>query len=245
MRTLKRAIPGFVFVIVVSALSFILWANDAAQPTEAALQSLNSDVQVTVTQRADSIIFEPAARQASTGFVFYPGGRVDVRAYAPALRRIAAQGYWVVALNVKLNLALFDVEAADRVIAEYPQIEYWAVGGHSFGGVAAFSFAAKHPGRVNGLILWASYPANDLLKQSSLRVLSIYGTLDMTGADTFAEKNALLPPGAQIVVIEGGNHAQFGDYGPQPGDPAATISHADQQEQVVQAVVQFLASLSQ
>jgi hypothetical protein len=47
----------------------------------------------------------------------------------------------------------------------------------------------------------------------------------------------------QYVIIEGGNHAQFGDYGPQPGDNQATISRADQQAQTVEAVVKFLEFL--
>jgi hypothetical protein len=45
--------------------------------------------------------------------------------------------------------------------------------------------------------------------------------------------------------MQGGNHAQFGDYGFQPGDNQAKISRADQQQQVVDATVKFLESLSQ
>ena len=37
-----------------------------------------------------------------------------------------------------------------------------------------------------------------------------------------------LPAGAVIQVIPGGNHAQFGSYGPQKGDGTALISPAEQ-----------------
>ena len=44
-----------------------------------------------------------------------------------------------------------------------------------------------------------------------------------------------------IVEIEGGNHAQFGNYGPQKGDPPAAISAQEQQAQTVAAIEAFLS----
>lgn len=44
-----------------------------------------------------------------------------------------------------------------------------------------------------------------------------------------------------IVEIEGGNHAQFGNYGPQKGDLPATISTQEQQRQTAEAIEAFLA----
>jgi len=38
------------------------------------------------------------------------------------------------------------------------------------------------------------------------------------------------------MTIEGGNHAQFGSYGPQPGDNEATISAQEQLDQTVEAI---------
>jgi hypothetical protein len=75
-------------------------------------------------------------------------------------------------------------------------------------------------------------------------VLSLYGTRDMAGVQKFEESRAMLPEGTQYVVIEGGNHAQFGDYGEQPGDNPALISRAEQQAQVVEAVIAFLESIA-
>ena len=158
------------------------------------------------------------------------------------LRAIAEQGYLVVLLPVRLNLAFFDINAAEPVFEKYPEITHWAVGGHSLGGVASALFAKDHP-QVEGLVFWASYPADDSLKNSSLKMISIYGTEDMAGMGKFDETKPLLTADAQYVVIDGGNHAQFGDYGPQPGDNAATISRADQQAQVTQTTSDFLKEL--
>ena len=47
-----------------------------------------------------------------------------------------------------------------------------------------------------------------------------------------------------VVEIEGGNHAQFGNYGPQKGDLPATISAEEQQAQAVEAISDFIARRS-
>jgi pimeloyl-ACP methyl ester carboxylesterase len=97
------------------------------------------------------------------------------------------------------------------------------------------------PEAVAGLVLWASYPPeNNPLNDRDLPVLSIYGTKDM-GLEGIEANRGLLPPDTQWVVMEGGNHAQFGWYGPQPGDGEATISREAQQARIVEATVAFLA----
>ena len=241
MRLLKRILLVLLAVILLAAFGFIAWVETPLGPAPEALDALHSDLQVTVTI-GDFITFIPADQQpALVGFIFYPGGRVDARSYAVPLREIAAQGFLVVLAPVRLNLAFFDINAAGSAIAAHPEIQTWVIGGHSLGGVAAALFTKDNPD-ISGLVFWASYPADDSLKNSNFRVLSIYGTNDKAGVQTFKEKDALMPANVQYVVIEGGNHSQFGDYGLQPGDKEATISRAEQQSQVVDAVVQFLAS---
>ena len=167
--------------------------------------------------------------RTSTGFLFYPGGRVDYRAYAPVLRKIAEQGYFVAVVKVKLNLAFFDVKAADQVIAKYPQVERWAIGGHSLGGVAAAIYAKDHLDTIRAIVFWASYPADDALKNSNILVLSIHGSHDgLATGDKINASKTLFPEQTQYVSIEGGNHGQFGSYGIQAGGNAATISPEEQ-----------------
>lgn len=241
MKFSKPLLLGF-FIVALAVLGFVVWANSVLGPAPQAIGALRPDAQVTVTLDK-FVVFQPAHKKATTAFVFYPGGRVDFRSYAEPLHKIAAGGYLVILLPVRFNLALFDVNAANAAVAAFPGIRHWAVGGHSLGGVAAAMYASRHP--VDGLVLWASYPADDALKNSKLKVLTIYGTQDITSSDVFESKRALLPADAKYVVIQGGNHAQFGDYGPQPGDHAAMISRADQQKQVVDATLQFLKELGQ
>ena len=129
-----------------------------------------------------------------------------------------------------------DINAADKPIADFPNIQRWAVGGHSLGGVAAALYVRD---RIDGIVFWASYPADDALKNTNMKTLSIYGTRDMGGMDAFDKSQGKLPADTEFVVIDGGNHGQFGDYGFQPGDNEAAISRAEQQSQTVDATVRF------
>ena len=241
MKIIKRIALGLVLVVALIVIGFVAWAETPLGPSPEAITALQSDANVTVTTD-NFITFQPVNLKPSTGFIFYPGGRVDYRSYAAPLRAIAEQGYLVVLVPVRLNLAFFDINAAEPVFEKYPEITHWAVGGHSLGGVASALFAKDHA-QVEGLVFWASYPADDSLKNSSLKMISIYGTEDMAGMGKFDETKSFLTADAQYVVIDGGNHAQFGDYGPQPGDNAALISRADQQAQVTQATSDFLKEL--
>jgi predicted alpha/beta-hydrolase family hydrolase len=241
MRKFLRFLFWTSILLAVLVGGFILWGETPAKPMPEALTALQSDAQVTVTT-GKWLVFTPAASQPETGFIIYPGGRVDYRAYAPAAHQIAAQGYLVVIVHMPLNLAVTNAAAAADVIAAYPSIKHWAVGGHSLGGSMAANFAHSHPGVAQGLVLWASYPAgSDNLSMSGLKVLSISGTLDgLSTPEKIAASVPLLPADTIWVPIEGGDHAQFGWYGQQSGDNPATISREDQQAQIVQATVEFL-----
>jgi len=67
-----------------------------------ALEALDSDEIVTV-QNEPWLVFQPAQETPTTGSDFYPGGRVDPRAYAPAAYKIAENGYLVVIVPMPLN----------------------------------------------------------------------------------------------------------------------------------------------
>ena len=244
MRTRKILIGVLIGVMVLTALGvggFLLWASDSHAPMPEALASLESDQDVQV-ELEPWITFTPAGEQPNQGFIFYPGGLVEPEAYAPSARAIAQAGYLVVITPMPLNLAVLNPGAASDVIAAHPEIANWGIGGHSLGGSMAASFASQNPDTINGLALWASYPADSSdLSAQPIAVTSIYGTLDgVATPDQVLAAKPLLPVDTAWVPIEGGNHAQFGWYGPQQGDHPATISRAEQQRQVVRATVNLL-----
>jgi pimeloyl-ACP methyl ester carboxylesterase len=129
------------------------------------------------------------------------------------------------------------------VQAQFPEVEDWVLAGHSLGGVAAAEYVAQHPDGVRALVLLASYPASDLSGYAG-RTLSLAGTEDQVLDRAAYEKGlAKLPADAQELVIAGGNHAYYGNYGEQAGDGMATISRAEQQRQTVEALVMLAESL--
>jgi len=234
----------FLTAAVIGAARVYFWMQGTLQPSEAALAALRSDNLVRVTQQQGLITFESLTGTPTTGFILYPGARVDYRSYAPTLRQIAEEGYLVFIPSMPFNIAFLNANAAGRIIAEHPEIKHWAVGGHSLGGVVAADFAVKHP-EVDGVIFWASYPGNDSLRTANIKVLSISASLDGLATREKIESSRLqLPTDALFVVIEGGNHAQFGSYGPQFGDNPAAILPGEQSSQVAGITSEFLLSIS-
>lgn len=226
--------------------AFLVWAWTPLGPMPEALAAMESSQQVTV-DGSRWLAFQPTDAAPQAGLIFYPGGRVDHRAYAPLARAIAADGYLVVIVPMPLNLAVTGLNRADDVIAAYPDVARWAIGGHSLGGAMASRYVYNHPGAMDGLLLWASYPAaSDDLSARPLAVTSIYGTLDgvATGAEIDASR-PLLPSHTVWAPIDGGNHAQFGWYGEQGGDNPATISRQAQAEQIVAYSLALLDGLEQ
>jgi pimeloyl-ACP methyl ester carboxylesterase len=191
------------------------------------------------------LIFQPAEGKVTTGLIFYPGGRVDYRAYAPMAHALASQGYLVVIPRMPLNLAVFGFDKAEEVIQTFPEVKKWVIGGHSLGGSMAAHYLFQHPDEFSGLIFLASYPASsDDLTGYAGRVLSLSGALDgLATPEKIAASHSLLPDSTKFVEIPGGNHAYFGWYGDQSGDNPAGISRESQQTIVVENILELLSTI--
>jgi pimeloyl-ACP methyl ester carboxylesterase len=242
---IKKILLGILVVVLLLMAGFVVWGSTPLGPMPEATAALQSDSQVQV-ETGKWTVFRPVGQTPDTALIYYPGGRVDYRSYAPYARKIAEAGYLVVLTPMPLSLAVMSPGRAADVIQAFPEIKTWAIGGHSLGGAMAANYAYQHPDQIKGLVLLASYPAgSDNLAPSGVKVISIYGTRDglATGGKIDASK-ALLPADTQFVAIDGGNHGQFGWYGPQSGDNSATISREQQQDEVVSAVVAFLQGLT-
>lgn len=243
-RKLLFLIPVVLILIIFSGFS--IWAYTPLGPMPEARAALISDDQVQIQPQDDWWIFTPVGDQVSRGLIIYPGGRVDWRSYAPLARAIAQRGNLVALVPMPFNLAVFSPQKGLEIIQANPQIAYWAIGGHSLGGAMAANFVFQNSGLVQGLVLWASYPAeNNSLSNVPVKVISIYGSEDgLATVDVVEASRALLPPDTHWVQIAGGNHAQFGWYGDQPGDGEALISREDQQLIVVEETARFLEQIS-
>ena len=229
MKTLKRSVTLLITLILLSAAGFWAWATFGAQKAEVLAQAaLVSDGAVTVTVE-DGFAMQPAS-PSSTGFIFYSGGLVTPEAYAAHLRPIAEAGHPVFAPKMPLNLAVFNLNAAEEIIAAHPEITDWVIGGHSLGGAMAAQYALAHDDEIDGLVLWASFPADGAdLSGHQIKAVSVFGSNDgLALPSEIRESAARLPSDTNFAEIEGGNHAQFGDYGTQSGDSPAEILLTEQ-----------------
>ena len=249
-RKILLSLLGILLVLIVLGIGVFVWyVSDYARPMPEALAVLKSDELVSFQEKNGWLVFQPVnqgdafGRPLNTGLILYPGGKVDYRAYAPLAREIASHGYLVVVPSVPFNLAFFDANVAARIIPAFPEIQQWAIAGHSLGGVAASQYIAAHPEQIQGVAFYASYPSSDLRNYTG-RVLSVFGTADRVINPLRVEASkANLPPPTQFIPIQGGNHAQFGYYGEQGGDGIATISREEQHQQTVEATIKLLAAL--
>lgn len=214
-----------------------------SRPSERALKSLASDKRLIVDETHHWIAFTPN-KCTSTGLLFYPGAYVDPKSYATLARQIAEKGYKVVILKMPFNFPMLAPGKGQIVLETFPEILTWGVSGHSLGGVSASSFAYKHPDKIKALFCYASFPATNLSK-STIKTKVILGSEDsLVDRWSFFNFKKLLPEEAEIVVIDGGNHANFGDYGYQLGDSPATISRQAQQKRVVNETIQGLKDIN-
>lgn len=224
----RRILLVLLALLVLGAAGFGFYVGDYYRAEPAALAILDEPG---LSIDGDTTILSPASA-SDTGILFYPGAKVEAEAYLPLLDQLRDQGFTCFLIHMPANMAIFDADAALDVIAAHPEISHWYLAGHSMGGAMASSCAADNPDAFDGLILLGAYLYGDYPPADTL---TIYGSLN----ESVAEK---IDYTDNVLVIDGANHAQFGNYDPQKGDPAAAISASDQQAQSVQAITDFIHS---
>ena len=225
--------------VVILYFSLCYQAGDAAQA------ALKGSGDVVVTETEDVYIFDGEGGDAA--LIFYPGARVDAAAYSPLMKRIAEEGTDCYLCRMPGNFAFFGKDMADHIREQYGvqneddnsnSYKMWYIGGHSLGGVVAEMLAEE--GSWDGLILLAAYPTGAVDEP----LLTIYGSEDgVLNMEKYADAktNGFWPDDTTEIVIEGGNHAGFGDYGDQKGDREAAITQKEQQEITTEAISKFIA----
>ena len=190
------------------------------------------------------IEIRPADSQvkSDTGIIFYPGGLVEYKDYIPLLTLFAQKGITCVIVKMPLDFAIFDIGAAGKITGQFPQVKSWYIGGHSLGGAMAASYTARHQEDFEGLILLAAYSTHDL-SDSGLKVLSIYGSkdgvLNMKRYQKYKKNLPSVGKGLTEIIIDGGNHGQFANYGAQKGDYMPEISRDEQQKITAEEIINW------
>lgn len=241
----------FIGSVIVTSCSYL------PQESLSALQLQNTLVETT-----SEIILKPKNGLFNKAIIFYPGGLVDPHVYLSWQDKLVSNFSNLAIITVKMpsNLAVLGANKGLDFLSAFPTVETWIVAGHSLGGTMGASLVASNPNRFKGLIFIASYPADNKLLNWQGAVLSIHASNDglSTPSDIELHKSELPSPVVLSSPIElissvqnkthyfnilGGNHAQFGNYGVQKKDGAATITKEQQQFQLVEAITNWLKVL--
>ncbi|MBQ4091045.1 MAG: alpha/beta hydrolase [Clostridia bacterium] len=221
------ALSAIVLVIAIFFGALAIYAADYYRADMQAISAMSEGREVKRTE-LDGGHIAYGDGDEPVGFIFYPGGKVEHTAYEPLMKLLASKGIFCVLVKMPFNLAVLDINAADRISEQYSDINSWYIGGHSLGGSMAAACAQAKPQNYRGLILLGSYSTSDLA-ETDLAVLCLHGTEDeVMNDEKHDECKNNLPSGTICSDIEGGCHAYFGVYGEQSGDGEPTISPEQQ-----------------
>ena len=225
-------------VIAAVTIACVIYLSDYYHADEDRIAAFAPMNEVSVTELDNgSIVFD--VKDAKNGFIFYPGGKVENDAYKPLMASLASRGILCILVDMPFNLAVFDVNAADGITEDYPNVENWYIGGHSLGGAMAASYVSEHTDSFDGLVLLGAYSTADL-SGTDLDVLSVYGSEDkIMNSQKYEEYRSNLPKSFTETVIEGGCHAYYGMYGAQDGDGVPSITCEEQIELTCEAIVKL------
>lgn len=238
----SRKMAAFICAILILALLLgsAIYVSDYYPAGETALAAMAGTDTVTVQQREGMVVFSP--KETDTGFVFYPGGKVEAAAYAPLMLALAEQNVLCILVEMPFRLAVLDIHAAADIPEQFPEIRSWYIGGHSLGGSMAASFVSGHTESYEGLVLLAAYSTADLTG-SGLKILSLYGSEDgILNPEKYEKYRSNLPETTVETLLEGGNHGGFGDYGHQNGDGQPAISPEEQIRITANLLADFFSS---
>ena len=228
-KLLKRVLVLIALIVSIFAIWSYFYINDYYRASEYVDDIIKASKLKVETIDNLTIISNDEAKE-KIGIIFYPGGKVESKAYMPLLLKISELGYTCVLVDMPGKLAIFNIDGAEDVFDLDLNIDKWYLMGHSLGGAMASSYSEKNYDKFEGLILLGAYPVNE----APLESLVIFGShdimLDLEKANS-ADK---------VFEIIGGNHAYFGDYGEQEGDGSSEISREDQQEQAVNKIHEFI-----
>ena len=244
LKTVRKiwATVGSILLVV-----FFLWMTIGYRPSAEAWAALEPDARVVVTAEDDYWSFLPAA-ESDRQLVFFPGALVDPRAYAPLMREVAEAGYPAFLISVPWRGAFGSadrpqVRGRARNLMASAGIDTWVVAGHSRGAKVASMLARDGaPGLAGLVVIGSTHPRDFSLAAIGIPVIKIYGSKDGVAPPDAVRANAhLLPESTKWVLIEGGNHGQFGYYGLQPLDHFADITRQAQQALTVAALQEALS----
>ena len=150
-KRFKIALITIISLVIILTCTFFIYVSDYYRADDVAIETMQSEE--TLRVQDNLMILSPAA-PSDTALIFYPGAKVEYIAYLPILKKITqSSGITCILVKMPFNMAIFDVNAAAKIIDQFPDIKNWYIGGHSMGGAMASDYASNHQDQIKGLIL--------------------------------------------------------------------------------------------
>jgi len=234
MKIIKWFNIGVLSVVVLLFVALVIYSRNpytALDEMSLAIAELDTSM-VERTEDRDEIRF--TVDNPLKNIVFIPGGLVTPDSYEYLAISLAKEGYNVTIFKAPFYLAILAPNYAKRFLDD--SLDNVIIG-HSLGGVVGSMIASKQE-EVTQIVMLGSYPIKDVSEKESLIITAEFDL----GMDPDAFDNSLQYVNDENTIfnIDGGNHAQFGWYGPQKGDGTAEISTMDQQQIVIDQILSFI-----
>lgn len=204
---------------------------------------LNSD-HITVIETDDQITFQADSSKNKFEVIFFQGGLVDPKAYGPLCRKLAEKGITCHLIKMDWRLPQYDYQKTTQLFDLKPG--KYVIGGHSQGGKIAAQMVYENPDLFRGLFLMGTTHPRDIdLSTFNIPCLKLYAENDgLASVPEVRENISKLPKNTKLILINGGNHSQFGYLGKLLMDGPAKISLAEQQQQTLDNLILFLNGIN-
>lgn len=240
-RFFKILFLTLVIITLVNTAIFLIYSS-IYYKAENVDNYLKTDEYVTVIDNKDYIAFMPNEGKAKAGYIFYPGAKVEEKAYSELMYDLAKLNIFAAIVKMPFRFAFLNIDGANKVINDYhDDVDYFYIGGHSLGGAMSTVYLSDNQDRFEGFILLGAYTTKDFSSNEKLWGLIIYGSNDyVLNRNSYAKADQKMPKHKYEYVIDGGNHANFASYGVQKGDGEATITRTEQINSTVFKIVEFI-----
>jgi hypothetical protein len=247
LKLWKKILIAVLSLLSLAIIVFFVWASQVSNAEKVKLQAFydqNANLVVIneypsyweISPKTNDCTDDSCLKTLGTGVIFYPGAKIDSRAYFYKLDFLTNGKPFKTKLFITkppLRLAFFGINQADEIIKKNPDIKNWTIGGHSLGGAMSCEYAKSHTEKITELLLMGAYCGSSL-HDTNLKVISIHGSLDgVLTPQKVAENKKNLPDSVKDFIISGMNHAQVGNYGDQSGDKPATKSDEEVKMEIV------------
>lgn len=242
MNKKNRKVFRIIWFTVVSV--FLIWNFTTFQSRNLPPDTFKDDNKISVEEHKDQYIFKTKNPNSELEIIFFQGGLTDPKAYAPLCRKIAENGYTVHLIRMDWRLPQNDYQKISNMF-DFDNDQY-VLGGHSQGGKMAAQFVYENPSLLKGLFLiGTSHPRDIDISRLEIPTLKLYAENDgLASVEEVLENRGKLPKEADLVMIDGGNHSQFGYLGKLLTDNSPDISLEKQQNETLEYLLNFFKTIN-